>query len=168
MDQKFYQNLSYKQKLRLVILNDHWYQINKYIRLLRLEEKYFNSNNKLISLYYGRRKNKLGNKLGFYVSKNTVGDGVTFFHHGSIIISGDAIIGNNVVFHGNNCIGNDGETNFAPIIGNNVDIGFGAIIIGNIKIADSVRIGAGAVVTKSCLKKNATLIGVPAREVESE
>ena len=54
----------------------------------------------------------------------------------------------------------------APVIGNNVDIGVGAKIIGDITIADDVKIGAGAVVTKSCLEKGATLVGIPAKPVK--
>ena len=59
---------------------------------------------------------------------------------------------------GNNCIG--GDDNGAPTIGNDVFIGYGAIILGNIKIADGVKIGAGAVVTKDVLKEGATVVGV--------
>lgn len=45
----------------------------------------------------------------------------------------------------------------APHIGNNVEIGFGASIIGDVTITDDVKIGAGAVVVKSCLKKEPVL-----------
>ena len=37
--------------------------------------------------------------------------------------------------------------------------------IGNITIADDVQIGAGAVVVKSCLRKGARLVGIPAKEI---
>ncbi|WP_367378401.1 serine O-acetyltransferase [Enterococcus gilvus] len=167
-DQRFYHEFSLKQRIKFFMINDHWYQIRNYIRYLRLEEKYFNSGNRLFSNFFCRKKNILGNKLGFYISKNTLGEGVTIYHHGSIIISGNAKIGNNVSLHGNNCIGNDGNSDFAPIIGDSVDIGFGACIIGSIEIAKGVKIGAGAVVVKSCFKEGATLIGVPARIIESE
>lgn len=53
----------------------------------------------------------------------------------------------------------------SPTIGNNVYIGPGAKIFGDIQIADGVKIGANAVVNKSCLHKNAILVGVPAHEV---
>jgi serine O-acetyltransferase len=43
-----------------------------------------------------------------------------------------------------------------------VDIGVGAMVIGNITIADDCVIGAGAVVTKSCLEPGTILVGVPA------
>lgn len=54
-------------------------------------------------------------------------------------------------------IGNDGVSLKAPHIGNNVEIGFGASIIGDVTITDDVKIGAGAVVVKSCLKKEPVL-----------
>ena len=89
------------------------------------------------------------------------------WHYGSIIISGDAQIGENCTFHGQACIGNDGSTESAPRIGSNVDIGVGAKIIGDITIADNVKIGAGAVVTRSCPEPGVTLVGVPARPIGS-
>ena len=48
----------------------------------------------------------------------------------------------------------------------NVDIGQNAQILGGIYIADGVKIGAGAVVTKSVLVPGVTVVGVPARIVE--
>ena len=47
-----------------------------------------------------------------------------------------------------------------------VDIGQNAQILGGIYIADGVKIGAGAVVTKSVLVPGVTVVGVPARIVE--
>lgn len=121
--------------------------------------------NKVMEFIYSRRKNKLGNTLGFYINPYTLGAGTVIYHHGSIIINSDAILGCGCKLHGNNCIGNDGKSLKAPRIGNNVDIGFGASIIGNITIADDVQIGAGAVVVKSCLRKGARLVGIPAKEI---
>lgn len=89
-------------------------------------------------------------------------------HYGSVIINCNARIGENCKIHGQVCIGNDGITNTAPIIGNNVDIGVGAKVIGNVIIADNVRIGAGAIVTKSCEEKGATLVGIPASPIHTE
>lgn len=68
--------------------------------------------------------------------------------------------------HGNNCIGNNRkEDERSPHIGNNVEIGVGAKIIGDIYVVDNVKIGANAVVVKSCFTNGATLVGVPAHEV---
>ena len=68
--------------------------------------------------------------------------------------------------HGNCCIGNLRiDSQESPVIGDNVDIGQGAQILGAIRIADGVHIGAGAVVLKDILTPNATVVGVPGREV---
>ena len=47
-----------------------------------------------------------------------------------------------------------------------MDIGTGAKILGAIRIANGVKIGAGAVVVKSCLIENATIVGIPGKEVD--
>lgn len=166
-DQKYLNSYPTKRRLRLWISEDHLYQIRKYMIFLRKEEYYFNRKGflcRILELYFARKKNRLGNKLGFYIRPNSLGKGATLFHHGTIIIHGDARLGENCKLHGDNCIGNNGIDNATPIIGNNVDIGFGAKIIGSIRIADNVKIGAGAIVVKSCEHDGATLVGVPAVE----
>lgn len=50
-----------------------------------------------------------------------------------------------------------------PTIGNNCVLGYGCIIIGSVELADNTIVGAGAVVTKSCLKTGCKLAGVPAK-----
>ena len=172
-DAAFYNSYSKKAHIKMILTNSHFYVINKYMRLLRYEEYYRKKSaggglhvfNKVMEFIYSRKKNKLGNTLGFYINPNTLGAGTIIYHHGSIIINTDAVVGCGCKLHGNNCIGNDGVSLKAPHIGNNVEIGFGASIIGDVTIADDVKIGAGAVVVKSCLKKGASLVGVPAKEV---
>lgn len=159
-----------KTKLIMKFVHDAEYYICKYLKILRKQEYYINTarNNKIksfIALYYERKKHNLGNKLGFYIAPNCCEEGLTLFHHGSVIINPNARIGKNCLFHGNNCVGNDGKTNDCPVIGNNVDIGFGAVIIGGIEIADNIKIGANAVVTKSFLEPGITIVGVPARKL---
>ena len=143
-----------------MITHEDYYLIWKYLYFLRREE---GASGTLSRYYWRRRKNDLGARLGIIVYAGCCGKGLRIWHYGSIIISGDAKIGENCTFHGQACIGNDGASPAAPVIGNNVDIGEGAKIIGDITIADGVKIGAGAVVTKSCLEEGATLVGVPAR-----
>lgn len=165
-DNLFFEKYSRKRKIKLWLTNDHWLAIRKYLYYLRKCEYFDEVGNRLLAFWYERKKNSLGNKLGFYISPHTLGHNVTIWHHGSIIINGDAKIGNNCIFHGNNCIGNNGKNNKVPIIHNNVEIGFGASVIGDVEIADNVKIGAGAVVTKSCKSKGAILIGIPAKEIK--
>ena len=70
--------------------------------------------------------------------------------HPNVIVPANARVGKNCTFHGNNVIGNDGGNGAAATIGDNADFGIGASVIGRIELADSVRIGAGAVVVRSC------------------
>ena len=166
-DQIYYKSYPLKRRIRFVLTNDHLYVIRKYMIFLRKEEYYFNRSGGLcrfMEFFYARKKNNLGNKLGFYIRPNVLGKGATVFHHGNIIIHGNVRIGEDCKLHGGNCIGNNGIDNGTPVIGNGVDIGFGAKIIGSIRIADNVKIGAGAVVVKSCIQDGATLVGVPAIE----
>lgn len=146
--------------LKSRITHEDDYLIWRYLYYLRREEA---AGNKLAQYYWRRRKNDLGAKLGIIIYAGTCGKGLRIWHYGSTIISGDAKIGENCIFHGQACIGNDGSSAAAPVIGNNVDIGVGARIIGGIAIADNVKIGAGAVVTRDCHEQGAVLVGVPAK-----
>lgn len=147
------------------ITHEDCFLIWKYLYFLRREEA---AANKLTAYYWRRRKNDLGARLGIIIYAGTCGKGLRIWHYGSTIISGDAKLGENCTFHGQACIGNDGSSTAAPVIGNNVDIGVGAKVLGGITIADDVKIGAGAVVTRSCLEKGATLVGIPARVLKKQ
>lgn len=152
------------------ITADPVYYIAKYIKLLRLEEYYYNVRHDFIGkigyLYYFRKKNRLGNKLGFKIPHNTIEAGLTIYHHGEIIVNENAKIGKNCKFHGGNCIGNNGTSDESPTIGDGLDLGIGAKIIGNIKLANNIRVGANAVVTKSFENDNTVLVGIPAHETK--
>ena len=92
-----------------------------------------------------------------------VGRRLTIEHFGDIIISGDTVIGDDVVIRNGVTIGlkRTGEAG-APIIGNRVDIGAGAKILGAIRIGDDVAIGANAVVLQD-IPDNSLAVGVPAK-----
>lgn len=170
-----YINDNFRSATFLKITKDHLFEIRKYIVLLRKTQYYYcmkekaymggdkNYINIFLYIYYTYRKNRVGNKLGFYIPASAeIGKGLLIYHHGGLIINGTAKIGDYAKFHGNNCIGNSGNDVKAPIIGNNVEFGFGASAIGNIKIDNGTVIGAGAVVVHSTDKENQVLIGVPA------
>lgn len=91
-----------------------------------------------------------------------VGRRLTIEHFGDIIISGDTVIGDDVIIRNGVTIGLK-RTGIAgaPIIGNRVDIGAGAKILGAIHIGDDVVIGANAVVLKD-IPANSLAVGVPA------
>lgn len=155
--------------LRLHLAQSETHYFNKYRRLLRKEEVFLSNNGLYASLMryiVSRKKNKLGAIIGILIPPNTVSKGFVIWHPG-IVINANARIGENCIFHGNNCIGNDGSApdSPAPVIGDNVEIGFGASIIGDVYVANGCKIGAGAVVTKSCFIQGSTLVGIPARRV---
>lgn len=132
-----------------------------YMVLLRKEEYYNNVNNTILrgimKLFYKFRRNRLGELLGFSISPNCLGKGVRLAHYGSIVINSSSRVGDYSIVH--SCVNIAGNTH----IGKNVYIGPGAKIFANLIIADHVRIGANAVVTKSVLSPSETLIGVPAK-----
>ena len=152
-----------KDYLTAMVTHEDNYLIWKYMTFLRREEA---ARSKLTAYFWRRRKNNLGSRLGLQIYAGTCARGLHIWHYGSVIISGDAVVGENCTIHGQACIGSDGASDVAPVLGKNVDIGVGAKIIGGVTLADDIRIGAGAVVVKSCETPGATLVGVPARQVE--
>jgi serine O-acetyltransferase len=92
-----------------------------------------------------------------------VGRRLLIEHFGGIIISGDTVIGNDVVIRQGVTLGlrRRGQPG-APIIGDRVDIGAGAKILGPVRIGDDAVIGANAVVLDD-VPAGATAVGIPAR-----
>lgn len=167
-DMSFFHQYSWRDRLILWFIQDPAYLIARYLRFLRKEEYFFNVRQdclgKILYLYYFRKKNLLGNKLGFKIPKNCFGPGLTIYHHGNIIVNETARIGANCRLHGNNCIGNNGKIDNAPVIGDKLDLGFGASIIGDIQLGDRIVVGANAVVICSVSTDGVTLVGVPAKQ----
>ena len=152
--------------VKSMLLQDHNYLLWKYVKYLRYTEYHYNAGHRLRYYIWQWKKNRLGARLGITMWHNTADTGLRIWHYGSVIINGNAKVGKNCQLHGENCIGNKGDFDqAAPVIGDNVDIGVGAKIIGGISIADDVKIGANAVVTKSCLEKGAVLVGAPAHVI---
>ena len=152
-----------KDYLTAMVTHEDNYLIWKYMTFLRREEA---ARSKLTAYFWRWKKNNLGSRLGLQIYAGTCARGLHIWHYGSVIISGDAVVGENCTIHGQACIGSDGASDVAPVLGKNLDIGVGAKIIGGVTLADDIRIGAGAVVVKSCEIPGATLVGVPARPVE--
>ena len=169
-DMRFYYDKCKKDRFMYALTQDPIYYIAKYVKYLRKEEYYYNSHRgkiyTLLYLFYLKKKNNLGNKLGFKIPRNCFGPGLQIAHHGEIIVNEDARIGENCILHGGNCIGNKGTMNEVPWIGDNLDLGIGAKIIGGVRLGNMVTVGANAVVTKTFEENNITLVGIPARKIE--
>ena len=91
-----------------------------------------------------------------------VGRRLLIEHFGGIVVSGDAVIGDDVVIRQGVTIGlrSTGKRG-APTIGDRVDIGAGAKLLGNIRIGNDAVIGANAVVL-SDIPDGALAVGIPA------
>jgi serine O-acetyltransferase len=91
-----------------------------------------------------------------------VGRRLVIEHFGGIVISGDTLIGDDVVIRHGVTLGlrRTGVAG-APVIGNGVDIGAGAKILGPVRVGDGAVIGANAVVLCD-VPDGALAVGVPA------
>jgi serine O-acetyltransferase len=84
-------------------------------------------------------------------------------HFGDIIVSGDAVFGDDVIIRNGVTVGlRHTGVRGAPLVGDRVDIGAGAKLLGPIKIGNDVVIGANAVVIED-VPANSIAVGVPAR-----
>ena len=97
-------------KAWLVHSKDFW--IYEYQKCLRKEEYYGNNligiKNKLAYVWFKRRKNILGQKLGFDIPMNCFDVGLKIHHVGSVTVNSQARIGKNCDIAGNVCIGSNG------------------------------------------------------------
>jgi serine O-acetyltransferase len=92
-----------------------------------------------------------------------VGRRLRIDHFGGIVISGDAVLGDDVLVRNGVTIGlRRTHEPGAPHLGNRVDIGAGAKLLGRIRIGDDVIIGANAVVLTD-VPPRSLAVGVPAR-----
>ena len=148
-------------------------EVWKFQRLLRKNEYLFNCKKDLVSrlklLIVKWQYHRLSVKLGFRISRNNFGPGLSIAHPGTIIVNRAARIGANCRLHTCTNIGTQaGYRNKAPKIGNNVFIGPGAKMFGDIEVADNICIGANSVVNKSFKEPSITIAGVPAKKISNK
>ena len=101
--------------------------------------------------------------LGIEIPCETViGKRFTIEHTGAIVISGDAVFGDDCVIRQGVTVGlRNRNRRGSPRIGNRVDIGAGAKLLGDIQVGDDVAIGANAVVLCD-VPPGSIAVGVPA------
>lgn len=106
---------------------------------------------------------------GFSIPPNVFGKGLSIAHRGTIVVNGNARIGENCRLHACVNIGTSpGRADLAPTIGDNVYIGPGAKIYGRINIASGIIIGANSVVNKSFDEESICIAGVPVRKISDK
>lgn len=123
----------------------------KFMTIFRLTQHYRRKNRVLFYFFFLWLR-RLKVKYGFDISYRTqIGKGFYIGHFGSIVIHGDAVIGENCNISQGMTIGvsNYGKKIGVPTIGNNVFIGPNAGIFGNINVGNNVTIGANSVVTEN-------------------
>lgn len=145
------------------LFNDIW----RFQRILRKHEYYANKNS-LLKYWYAYKHKKIGRILGFTIPINTCGAGLSIAHIGTIVINGNARIGENCRIHVCVNIGAAAQNSDAvPVIGDNCYIGPGAKLYGGITLGDNLAIGANSVVNKS-FAGNCIIAGCPAKIISQE
>ncbi len=92
-----------------------------------------------------------------------IGRRLVIEHIGGIVVSGDAVLGDDCVLRNGVTIGlRHRGIRGSPQIGNRVDIGAGAKLLGPIKVGDDCAVGANAVVLCD-VPPNSVAVGVPAQ-----
>ena len=101
-------------------------------------------------------------------AETVIGRRFTIEHGGGIVISGDAVFGDDCVVRNGVTVGlrYRGERG-SPVIGDRVDIGAGAKLLGAIRIGNDVAIGANAVVLCD-VPDGCVAVGIPARVKKRE
>ncbi|RKF14396.1 serine acetyltransferase [Alginatibacterium sediminis] len=87
-------------------------------------------------------------------------EGFVIMHPVGIVINSKVKAGKNVTLESGVVIGD--EKGKSPVLHDDIFIGSGAKIIGGLTIANHVKVGANAVVTKSALQGE-TMLGIPAK-----
>jgi serine O-acetyltransferase len=138
-------------------------------RLRKLEYALNCSRNPPLILFRKILFRRISEKLGYSISPNTFGPGLSIAHRGTVVVNGGARIGANCRVHVDVNIGTEaGQSSAAPTIGDNCYIGPGAKIFGKILIGANSVIGANAVVNQSFPEGNQTIAGVPAKVVSQK
>ena len=135
------------------------------IILFRLSQYYYQHNHKVLSFLIKNRNIRL---TGCDIDPAAqIGKGLKIGHPVGIVISGKAVLGENVIVHTGVVIGTQHKEKWdANVhIGNDVELGVGAKLLGDITIGDHVIVGANAVVL-SDVPSDSIAVGIPAKVKE--
>lgn len=106
--------------------------------------------------------------IEIYANRN-IGKGMVIGHWGRIVISGEAVIGDQLMITHNVTIGRDirGKRKGAPIIGNRVAIRTNSTVVGKIVIGDDVVIAPNTFVNFD-VPSHSIVVGNPAKIISRE
>ncbi len=140
-----------------------------YIKTMRYLEYHMNKKQKpwdiLFIIYYRHKLKKYSYITGYQIPPNTVDEGLTIYHRGTIIINENAHIGKNAVLRPDIVIGHKAPGLGCPKLGDNVTIDPGARIFGDITIGNNVEIAPNACVVKN-FSDNLIIGGIPAKIIK--
>ena len=95
--------------------------------------------------------------------ETVIGRRLVIEHVGGIVISGDAVFGDDCILRNGVTVGlRNRKQRGSPRLGDRVDIGAGAKLLGPIRIGNDVAIGANAVVLCD-VPDNCIAVGIPAQ-----
>lgn len=163
---RYYGDSSLRARIKTYIFQGAY----KYTKIYRRVNYYYKRNKKiryfLMRLLLLRRSYKYGYQIN---EKAQIGEGLYLGHRGTIIINGDAVLGNNVNIQAGVTIGqeNRGERIGAPHIGNEVWIGGNAVIVGKITIGNNVLIAPNSFVNRD-IPDDSIVVGNPIRIIHNE
>lgn len=117
-------------------------------------------------LMYLARIRKYENKYCSEIPINVFGKGLLIWHPEIIIINENAIIGEYCSISSGVVVAQAHDE--YPVIGDYVELMIDCKVLGGIRVADYVRVGAGALVLKNVNDSDVTLGGVPARKISDK
>lgn len=156
--------LSVRPKLSKAFASNGRTTIIRYLRAMRRYSYFLNTTKEktvfrmILRYYWGRRFYRLGLRLGFSIGPNVLGYGVVIPHYGTIVINGDAHIGNFAVLHTCVCVAGGNKE-----IGDFFYLSTGSQLVGDLKLGDGVTVAAHSLVNKSVEGGHVLLVGAPAQ-----
>lgn len=134
-----------------------WKKEIDYLRVMRKYDYYSCTGNTILKTIFGILFKKLGAKLGFSISYNSIGYGLVIPHYGTIVVGSNNNIGNYAVLHTSTCIAATESK-----IGDGLYMSPGAKITKKVILGSAVTIGANSVLNKSFEQGQVLLGGMPA------
>lgn len=142
----------------------------KYVIVFRKTNYYKKKNKKIRFLFNFLLLRFYSEKYSYQIHLDTkIGRGLYIGHYGRLIISNNAVLGDNINLSTGVTIGQQsrGKKLGCPTIGNKVWIGTNAVIVGKIYIGDNVLIAPNAYVNFD-VPSNSIVVGNPAKVISKE